>query len=286
MKATAKFRNDWTETLADDLAQGGELAVEYDPSRLPQIRTHDRDAAVWDILALVRFQPNGQILAGSLTTPVRSSPGGPVVDRAPAVATFSVPGDAGHVELWFLNIGRPRSGGAEKAWDSRFGQNYGFSVRDTSPPQPVAYRSNAQPARDVVNVVELAVEKQRHQFAPPGSIVSAGSELRTVVKLMAWVRNVTYVKHVWFDAHVFDGGNQRVHAQTVPLRYKGDGGGGGDLFEFDDVLFLGSRGQPGSVSPRPDARRLQLRLYCELDGQLFTDGILHDHALPEDGGVH
>jgi hypothetical protein len=47
-------------------------------------------------------------------------------------------------------------------------------------------------------------------------------------------------------------------------------GGGGDLFEFDDVLYHGSRGQPGSVSPRPDARRVQLRLYFEASWQLFT----------------
>ena len=52
MKATVKFGGDWTETLSGDLAQGGELAVDYDLSRLPQYRTHYREAAVWDIIAL------------------------------------------------------------------------------------------------------------------------------------------------------------------------------------------------------------------------------------------
>ena len=65
MKATAKFNNDWTETLAGDLAQGGELVVDYDLNRLPQHRSTFRGAVMWDIIALVQFRPNGQILAAS-----------------------------------------------------------------------------------------------------------------------------------------------------------------------------------------------------------------------------
>src|SRR5439155_27023205 len=49
--------------------------------------------------------PDGQILAASLTAPVIPAPGGMIVDRSPAVASLPVPGDASHVELWFLNIG-------------------------------------------------------------------------------------------------------------------------------------------------------------------------------------
>ena len=98
MKATIKFLNDWTQTLDGDLVQGGELAVDYDLSRLPARRDTFRGAAVWDILALARFQPDGQILAASVTAPVSSSPGGMTVDRSPAVATFPVPGDAAQLE--------------------------------------------------------------------------------------------------------------------------------------------------------------------------------------------
>src|SRR2546421_4311127 len=99
MKATVKFGGDWTETLSGDLAQGGELAVDYDLSRLPQYRTHYREAAVWDIIALIRFHPDGQILAASVTAPVYASPGGATIDRRPVVVTFPVPGDADVVEL-------------------------------------------------------------------------------------------------------------------------------------------------------------------------------------------
>jgi hypothetical protein len=279
MKAIARFNADWTERLDGDLAQAGELAVDYDLSRLPQIRIHHREAAVWDIVAHVRFHPDAQIRAASVTRPVNANPGGATIDRAPAVATFPVPGDAVEVELWFLNIGYGPDPPA--AWDSRYGQNYRFAVRNTSPAQPVARRPDVQTAPEVVNAFQLVAEKQRHRFSAPG-----GSELRVVVRLVAWVRNLTYTKNVWFDANVFDGDDRLIHAQTVPVHYKEGGGGGGDLFEFDGVLYTGSRGQPGSVSPRPDARRVQLRLYCEMNGRLYTDGILHDHPLTEDGAVH
>jgi hypothetical protein len=36
------------------------------------------------------------------------------------------------------------------------------------------------------------------------------------------------------------------------------------------------------VQPRPDARRLQYRLYYEMAHQVFTDGVLHQHDIPED----
>ena len=283
MNATVHFLNDWTQTLDGDLAQGGELAVDYDLSRLPTRRDTFRGAAVWDVLALARFQPDRQILAASVTRPVSSSPGGMTVDRAPAIASFPVPGDAASVELWFLNIGYAPFGEPPKSWDSHFGDNYVFAVRANSPAQPITPRQGVQTNRDLVNSFALTIEKQRHQFIPAGS---SGSELQTRVKLTAWVSNVAYAKNVWFDAHVFDGGNQLIQAQTLSLHYKIGAGGGGDLFEFDDVLYHGSRGQPGSVSPRPDARRVQLRLYFEVNYQLFTDGILHDRQLLEDGAVH
>jgi len=286
VKATAKFWDDGTDTLTGELLQGGELMVDYDLSRLLARRDTFRGAAMWDVLALVRFQPDGQTLAASVTAPVSSSLGGITVDRSPAVASFPVPGDASRVEMWFLNIGYAHFGEPPKARDGHFGENYEFAVFPNSPAQPVIPRKDARPARDAVNAMHLGVEKQRHQFGDAGSSVFAGSELQTRVKLTAWVRNIAYAKNVWFDAHVFDAGNLLVHAQTLSLHYKIGAGGGGDLFEFNDVLYDGSRDQPGSVSPRPDARRMQLRLYFEASGQLFTDGILHDRQLVEDGAVH
>jgi hypothetical protein len=260
--------------------------VDYDLSRLLARRDTFRGAAMWDILALVRFRPDGQILAASVTAPVLRSPDGMTVDRSPAVASFPVPGDALGVEMWFLNIGYAHFDEPPKVRDGHFGENYEFPVFPNTPTQPVILRTNARAVRDVVNAIQLGVAKQRRQFGVVGSGVFAGSELQTRVKLTSWVRNIAYAKNVWFDAHVFDTENQLVHAQTLSLHYKTGAGGGGDLFEFDDVLYYGSQGQPGSVSPRPDARRIQLRLYFEARGQLFTDGILHDCQVAEDGAVH
>jgi len=37
---------------------------------------------------------------------------------------------------------------------------------------------------------------------------------------------------------------------------------------------------------RPDARRVQLRLYYEVNGELFTDGLLHQYDVPADDSIH
>ena len=36
------------------------------------------------------------------------------------------------------------------------------------------------------------------------------------------------------------------------------------------------------MSRRPEARKVQYRLYAEMNGALYTDGILHGHELSED----
>jgi hypothetical protein len=130
------------------------------------------------------------------------------------------------------------------AWDSNFGENYVFSVRPNPTAQPVVPRTDARPARNLVNAMQLAIEKERHRFGDTDAGIFAGSELQTRVKLTAWVRNIAYAKNVWFDSHAFNGGNQLVHAETLSLHYKIGAGGGGDIFDFDDVLYHGSRGQP------------------------------------------
>jgi hypothetical protein len=262
--------------------------VDYDLNRLHAHRDRDTlgSAINWDILALVRCQPDGQILAASVTKLVSNLPRSMPLYRSPAIASFPVPGDAVSMELWFLNIGYTHFE-PSKAWDSHFGDNYVFTIVPNPTAQPVALRTGARAARDVVNAMQLRVEKERHEFPGYGSF--AGSfkrfEFQTRIKLTAWVRNLAYPKNVWFDAHVVDGGNQLIQAQTLPLHYKVGGGGGGDLFDFDDVLYHGSDWWR-YLSPRPDARRVQLRLYFEAGGQLFTDGILHDRQLVEDTAVY
>jgi hypothetical protein len=90
---------------------------------------------------------------------------------------------------------------------------------------------------------------------------------------------------VWIDFHVFDGDDTLVHSETVPLSYYQPGGGGGDLFVFDQRVVKGSGGLPGSVWPRPDARLLEFRLYYEAGGNLITDGYLHQSEVQPDTAV-
>jgi len=203
------------------------------------------------------------------------------------MASFPVPGDALSVDLWFLNVGYAHFDPL-RAWDSHFDDNYVFTIVPNPTAHPVSLRTDAYAARDVVNAMQLTVEKQRHEFAGWGGSASnpQAFQFQTRVKLTLWVSNIAYAKNVWFDAHIFDGGNQLIQAQTLSLHYKAGAGGGGDLFEFDDVVYHGSVWWRYLSPEEPDARRVQLRLYFEAGGQLFTDGILHDRQLVEDAAVH
>ena len=36
---------------------------------------------------------------------------------------------------------------------------------------------------------------------------------------------------------------------------------------------------------RPDARKVQLRLYYDVNGEIFTDGLLHQYDVPADDSI-
>jgi hypothetical protein len=90
---------------------------------------------------------------------------------------------------------------------------------------------------------------------------------------------------VWADLHVFDGHDVVIHHQTMGLQWQMPGGGNGDSFGLDATVYHGSTAPPGPVSPRPDARKLQYRLYYQVSGGVYTDGVAHEHRLPEDAVV-
>jgi hypothetical protein len=133
----------------------------------------------------------------------------------------------------------------------------------------------------MVNVARCRVVKE-NQFPQSPSGSRQGWDLQTVLTMTAWVRNIAYAKNVWIDVHVFDGVDDLVHSETFTLRYAGTASGWGDLFDFDGRIYQGSTATPGSVSPRPEARKVQYRLYYEVDSQVFTDAILHQQDLPQD----
>src|SRR4051812_36862112 len=80
------------------------------------------------------------------------------------------------------------------AWDSRFGENYWFDISGAPriPAQPVSYRSGALTHPEVVNVLEQSAAKV-NVFAPPvGGGPRPGTNLQTLLKVVAWVKETTY----------------------------------------------------------------------------------------------
>jgi hypothetical protein len=119
------------------------------------------------------------------------------------------------------------------------------------PPSPAEPRPGSAVSLEMVNV-----------FGEP---VAEGVRLR----LTAWVNNLSYVKHVWVDAYLTDAKAAVVHSETLLLDYYEGAGGGGDFFILDTAI-------PGV---KPAVAILQYRLYYNIGATVYTDGILHTHAL-------
>ena len=112
-----------------------------------------------------------------------------------------------------------------------------------------------------------------------------GSDLRTFLDVRAWVRNVAFAKEVWIDVHVFDRNLTRIAAATVGLPWEGSAGGVADLFRFEGEIYRGLAATPGSVSPKPNAWLVQYRLYYAVEGNTYTDAILHQLELLDDAVI-
>ena len=117
-------------------------------------------------------------------------------------------------------------------------------------------RPGALPSPEMVNVFEEAV-------ASPSRLLAK-----------AWVRNVAYDKKVWLDFDLLGRSGEALHSETLPLRFLEPAGGTGDFF-LADVSVPPSSQKAGQAS----ARQLRYRLYYEVDGQVFTDGVCHHHRL-------
>ena len=96
----------------------------------------------------------------------------------------------------------------------------------------------------------------------------------TRLQAKAWVRNVAYDKRVWLDVDVLGRTGEPLHSETLPLQYHEPAGGSGDFFLGDIAVHAASRS-----TPRAAAGQLRYRLYYEVDGQVFTDGVCHQHHL-------
>jgi hypothetical protein len=138
---------------------------------------------------------------------------------------------------------------------------------------PVEVRPGAAVNPDMVNVFEQAVTPGA---APGLHLVRLGDRPAgdaIALSVLAWVRNVTYDKDVWVDLYVLGEGGV-LHAETIPLAFQEPAEGGGDFFAAGAAVPAPKAGPETSAMGM-----LQFRLYGQMSGQLFTDGILHSHQI-------
>lgn len=248
--ATLQFLAGYQMRMEGHIRPGGQIRIEFAPERLPTCRDTHNGFPAWGLTAFAKFHPGGQYFEGPLTRNV----GGPGVFPTPTSVPFelAVPQDARQVEMWFENRGISQC----VAWDSRYGANYWFDILPegaTTPGDEVIYRAGAVPSLETVNVLSDRVVN-----SPP----EAGTGLR--LAMTAWVHDIAYRKNAWIDVHAYDSVDRKVEAKTLSLAYKGRAGGGGQALSFNGIL-----------STNREARKLEYRLYCQVAGQVFSDGLLH-----------
>ncbi len=151
----------------------------------------------------------------------------------------------------------------------------------TAPTTTVSQRADAEVDPAFVRVLQDGAVKYNTFTSRPG-YPSGMASLRTHLHVEAWVRNTTFAKNVWADVHVYTHDGKLAHSETLPLRYTRPAGDGGDVFALDSALYQGSTATPGSVDLRPDARVIEYRVYCQIDGRTLTDGTLHACYLKPD----
>jgi hypothetical protein len=113
--------------------------------------------------------------------------------------------------------------------------------------------------------------------------------LHSVLAIRALVEVATPRTGAWADVHVFDASDELIQAGTV-LLHRRESTTNGTVFVWEDDVYQGSGGGSGiGMWSRPDAHTVQYRVYCQLQtlgsgvqGQMFTDGVLHEFDLPSD----
>ena len=157
----------------------------------------------------------------------------------------------------------------------------------TIPLESVTFRAGAVPDQQTLVVLEESATKTNAKASggPGGGV---GLDLETVLSIKAWVRTGGgRAQHCWFDLHVFDDCDRLIWSETVPMAHLSGAEDGGDIFGFEGSVYRGTGASPGSVWLAPDARKVQYRLYYEVDGTVFSDGLLRQHdVLPDSALTH
>jgi hypothetical protein len=155
------------------------------------------------------------------------------------------------------------------------------TAKPIDPARAVSPRVGAAIDPTVLRMTDDAAVKH-NTFPSRAGHPSGRAHWQTHLHVEVWVRNTTYAKHLWADVHVFGHDGALVASETLAFVYERPAGDGGDVFRLDGAVYEGATVTPGSAAPRPDVRVVQYRLYCELDGRVFTDGLLHECLLKGD----
>jgi hypothetical protein len=159
------------------------------------------------------------------------------------------------------------------------------TAASTAPGEFVGPRAGATADQAVLRLQEAEAVKHNTFPSRPG-YPSGMAHWQTHLHAEAWVQNATGPRSVSADVRVFGHDGALVASETTPFVYERPAGDGGNLFRLDWVVYEGATATPGSVTPRPDVRRVEFRLYGEINGRIFTDGILHHCALKSDSASH
>lgn len=249
--ATLRFRREQIGSGVSRLGRlrpGGQLRIEYDPRRLtPEYAV----GSAPDIVCHVRFYPGGKERSGSLQLPAGAASG-------PGQFEAIIPPGTGSVEIWFER----REGTTATGWDSRYGQNYRFTVTPNGLPMP---------ERSVVLRPEAIVDPARVRVIESEPGPEGGMTIR------AQIAKAPDSLTVWADVHVFDATDDLIHSGTITLRKPEAPPADSSALVWEAAVYQGSG---AGVWFRPDAHTVQYRLYCQVDDTLYTDGVLHQFEVP------
>lgn len=141
------FDTAWNETPHGRLVEGGALAIDYDPARLPQCRASHNGNPGWNITGFARFWPSGTQAQADIMAHAASSAGPPdYFSWIRTIPVVSIPPGTTEVEMWFMNgssFDRPCT-----AWDSNHSANYHFAVAPRPLEASLSFRSDWSHATD------------------------------------------------------------------------------------------------------------------------------------------
>lgn len=146
------------------------------------------------------------------------------------------------------------------------------AVADRRAPATVEPRPGAEVRPDIVNVFEEGVSAGTAtglRLAPLGGRRASDA---IALSVRAWVRNLAYDKDLWIDVGLAGDDGELLHAESVSLSFLEPAGGGGDFFTIGTAV-------PAPTAVEEQAPTLFYRLYGQLSGQLYTDGVLHRHTV-------